>query len=400
MVLPVEVNGVSLNFIVDTGVNYPILFNLSQSDSLRFFDYEEIEIRGLGEGDAVKAIRSRNNAFRVGSLINTSQELYILMDREINFSSRLGVEVHGVIGYDLFKSFVVEINYRRGKMRFNRPESYQYRRCASCDETELHIIRNKPFLSGSIVQNEKEVPVFLLMDTGSTDALWLLEDEETGIAVPKAYFNDFMGRGLSGNIYGKRARLEAFSFAGFTLKDAKVAFPDSSSVKHVTDWGQRNGSVGGEVMKRFHMVVDYPNERLRMKKNAFFKEPFKYNMSGMELQHNGLRLVREIAGRFTNGIQMKKGLNGGVEFVLDRPTYQIELHPSFEIASLREGSPAAEAGLKEGDVILSINGKPAHHYKLQELNEMINEKAGKQLRLLIDRQGRELQFAFELKKVL
>ena len=46
--------------------------------------------------------------------------------------------------------------------------------------------------------------------------------------------------------------------------------------------GDRNGSVGGEVLKRFNMVFDYPNNKLHLK-NANFKNPFQYNLAGIEL---------------------------------------------------------------------------------------------------------------------
>ena len=60
---------------------------------------------------------------------------------------------------------------------------------------------------------------------------------------------------------------------------------------------------------------------------------------------------------------------------------------------------AAEAGLREGDVILAVNGKSIHRYKLQEVLKMINDREGKRIRLLIERLNNDLIFSFKLKDV-
>ena len=42
---------------------------------------------------------------------------------------RLGVPVHGIIGYDVFKDLIVEINYNTEKIKFYNPETYEYNSC-------------------------------------------------------------------------------------------------------------------------------------------------------------------------------------------------------------------------------------------------------------------------------
>ncbi|TRZ41445.1 aspartyl protease family protein [Robertkochia solimangrovi] len=403
IIVPVEVNGKELSFILDTGVSVPILFNITDKDSLSMGSFEEIELKGLGEGEPIRAIRSRHNRFKLKNIYNNDQEFYMLLNREINFSPRLGITVHGIIGYDLLKNFIVEINYRKKKLKFNNPEAYRYRKCGACETYRLDLIGNKPFLNASVaLGGNEDLPVYLLLDSGSTDAVWLFEDDDEGIHVPELYFEDYMGKGLSGNIYGKRSRLEKFSIGKFMLKDAKVAFPDSVSTKHITFRGNRDGSLGSEILKRFDIVIDYPYERITLRKNGNFNDPFKYNMSGIELQHNGVRIVKELEKRAAAGVTVDDGddsNSAGVTFTLG-DSYSISLEPALEIAEIREGSPAMQVGLKKGDVILSVNGRPAHRYNIQQLSEIINEKAGKKIKLLIDRNGTELKFAFELVKVL
>jgi C-terminal processing protease CtpA/Prc len=78
---------------------------------------------------------------------------------------------------------------------------------------------------------------------------------------------------------------------------------------------------------------------------------------------------------------------------------RLSLVPEIIVSGIRAGSPAEEAGLKEGDVILAVNGKRIHHYKLQEVMKMLNEKEGKHIRLLIERYNKDLHFSFVLRNL-
>ncbi len=400
IVIPVEINGVELSFLLDSGVNTPILFNLSENDSVDLRNVQDIYLRGFGDGEPIRALKSTYNRVKVKNIYNNNLDLYVILDQKINFSPRLGIPIHGIIGYDLFKDFVVEINYAAKRLKFYDPDNYKYKPCRKCDDFELTFYKNKPYIDLSAdFSGNKDVPVKLLIDSGSSDALWLFEDDQERVSVPNAYFEDFLGRGLSGSIYGKRARVDNLHVGKFTLKDAKVAFPDSTSLVFVKRYKERNGSLGAEILKRFNMVVDYPHGKLRLKKNARFADSFKYNMSGIELQHNGIRVVRELQSRYQSAIKNDDNNSGAVEIVLNR-TYAYSLEPALEIAEVRKNSPAEEAGLKTGDVILRVNGKDSHRYSLQEVMEMLQDKEGKRIQLLVDRKGRRLKFQFELKKLL
>src|SRR5690606_5249212 len=102
IIIPVEINGIELSFILDTGVNKTIIFNfLNISDSLQIKNTETIFLRGLGEGEAIKALKSTQNISKIGDAINIDQELYAVLNSNLNFAPRLGFPLHGIIGYDL-----------------------------------------------------------------------------------------------------------------------------------------------------------------------------------------------------------------------------------------------------------------------------------------------------------
>ncbi len=397
IIVPVEVNGSKLSFVLDSGVNKPILFNLTDQDSLQINNVSEITIRGLGEGEPIKALSSKGNTFQLKNIKNKDQLLYVIMDKSLNFSTSLGIPVHGIIGYDLFRDFVVDINYATKTIKFHNQDTYVYKDDKKRETLPLSIIRGKAYVNANVfIEDADNLPVRLLVDTGSSDAIWLLENDHIGI--PDQNYEDFLGKGLSGDIFGRRTKVNSIRLGSFALRDAKAAFPDKESFGSVKNLGNRNGSVGGEVLKRFNIVFDYGNQKITLKKNGMYKNPFHYNLSGITLQHDGVRYVSE---RITNGngvVKDEKGTFGNVQILLENKT-RLSLVPEIVVSGIRAGSPAETAGLKEGDVILAVNGKSIHRYKIQEIMQMLDEKEGKRIRVLIERYNRDLLFSFVLEEL-
>jgi hypothetical protein len=71
------------------------------------------------------------------------------------------------------------------------------------------------------MKNKLRIPVKLLIDSGSSNAIWLFEDIEKGLGVPKNNYEDFLGQGLSGSVFGKRSKIEGICLGNFQLKGRK-----------------------------------------------------------------------------------------------------------------------------------------------------------------------------------
>ncbi|WCO02242.1 aspartyl protease family protein [Psychroserpens ponticola] len=397
IIIPVELNGVELSFVLDSGVSKPILFNLAHVDSLQINKVETILIRGLGGGEPIEAIRSKQNFLRVGDAININQDIYMVFDNSINFTPRLGRPVHGIIGYDLFKNFIVEINYASKYIVLHRPDTYKYKSCKRCETFNLSFYKNKPYVTGEIEVDSTFIPLNLLIDTGSSDALWIFENEDKGLVpTENMYFEDFLGKGLSGNIYGKRSKIEKFKLKSFVLNNVNTAFPDSTSISFARKNIKRSGSVSGEVLKRFNIIVDYKNRKLTLKKNKNFKSAFSYNKSGIIIEQNGVMIVKERKNRSGLGFNDKSDSNIHVETVTH---YKLSVKPAYTIVEIREDSPAEKAGLLKGDIIVTINNKETHLLKLQNVIGYFKSKTGKLINLKINRNGEMMLFTFRLEDV-
>lgn len=400
IVFPVEVNGHDLNFILDSGVGATILFNLNQQDSILLKNVEKIKLQGLGTEDPVDAILSRGNRFVLNNIVSNNQKLYVVSNDNFNLSSKMGTTIHGIIGYEILKDFVVKIDYSKRKIFFYDPNSYVYRDCKNCESFDLDFFMLKPYIDVKIKLDEfseNETPVKLLIDSGGSDALWLFENSAPAIVPPTKYFEDFLGEGLSGTIYGKRSKIESLILGKFEIKNPTVAYPDSLSIVQATKFKDRNGSLGASILRRFEVIFDYRNKKMTLKKGSYFNKPFTYNMSGIELVYNGKILVKEL----DKGAISYKDLETGSDFkvTLDY-NYKFTFKPTYRINNLRVGSPAYEAGLQKGDVLIKINGEYTYNIELEEIIHMFYQKENTKIELVVERNGRDYQYSFKLKDIL
>lgn len=399
IVLPLEINGSKLTFILDSGVKTPVIFNLTSSDSLEVKDVEKIFIRGLGEGEPIEALYSRGNRFRLGNVYGPNENLYIVHDNDLEFSSKFGFPVHGLIGYNLLKDFVVTLDYIGKRITFTKPNKYRYRRCRKCETFDLEFHRGKPYIQGRVKVIEpmdKEMDVKLLIDSGSSDSVWLFEDKN--ISIPDNSFRDFVGQGLSGDIFGMRSKLKSFSLKSFVFNKSNVAYLDSLSTLYAKRFKSRNGSIGGNILKRFRVTFDYPNNKLTLRKNRNFNEKFGYNLSGIQLMHFGKELVlHRNNAAFTVSKDDETTESNTMSFGYD---YKYSLKPVYKIYHVRENSPAQAVGIRKDDVIVKVNGVYVYNYNLQELNRKFYGGDNKKVRVMVNRNGLELTFDLVLRDIL
>ena len=84
IIIPVTLNGKKLSFILDTGARSTILFGDAISDSLQLNNQVMTKIRGLGAGNSVDAIVSKNNRIKIkdiyGYNLITRKEFQITAD--------------------------------------------------------------------------------------------------------------------------------------------------------------------------------------------------------------------------------------------------------------------------------------------------------------------------------
>ncbi len=259
-----------------------------------------------------------------------------------------GRRIDGVLGYEIFNRFVVEFDYASKIVRFHEPQTFEY--AGRGKRLALTIEDNTPFIRATIATiKAKSFESKFLIDTGSTGTLnlnspFVVQNKLLEI-VPNTRAITF-GALLAGKSSGRIGRINNLRFGDIVVANPLVNFSQSTQgADGDTEYG---GIIGGEVLRRFKLVVDYSRKQIIFEPNRQAGEPYEFDMSGASLAA------------------------GGEGFKI------------FKVRTLIENSPATEAGLRVGDTITAINGKPTTEMTLEQIRRMFR-RAGQKYKLDIKR---------------
>lgn len=354
IVVPVILNEtLPLKFIVDTGVRTAILTQKTFSDILQLPYTRKYSIAGPGGEKIIDAYVTNNVSLRLPGVIGRGHALLVLEEDYLELRNYLGTDVHGILGYELFSRFVVQIDYQQKVMSLMTPD--KFRPSKKFTTIPIRIQDTKPYLLAPIsIDSGHTLNAKLLVDTGASHSLMLETDSDPRIHLPEKTVSGVVGRGLGGAITGKIGRIQSIELGNRIIRNVLVNFPDPESYfpdSLITSRVDRNGTLGGELLSRFTVVINFPQEKIYLKPNNQLKRDFYFNMSGLNIRAKGASLNL------------------------------------FEVSEVREGSAGQEAGILPGDLILSINNLPTSSMKLEHINALFNSKPGRKLKLVISRGG-------------
>lgn len=393
--VPLNINGAELTFLLDSGVNETILFSLDNKE-VNFNDVEKVKFSGLGESKDIEGLRSVNNKVFIGKdYADLQHTVSIILDETINFSSHVGIPVHGIIGYQFFANHAVQIDYNRKKITVYEDRKNLDKKLKNFSHFPITIEGNKPYIVAGIEQKHDKTDSKMLIDLGNSDALWLFPTLIENFSYNRPNIDDYLGQGFNGSIYGKRSRIHRLYLGDFTFEKPLTAMPDEYSIQNLKLVPGRKGSVGSEVLRRFTVVFDYPNASIYLKKNQDYRDPFTFNKSGLDIQHDGMTWESDVIKVETKKQNFSSdGTN--VYNASENFKYNFVLKPQYSISGCRKDSPCDVAGLLKGDRILRINRKKLSEMTLQEINEILKENDGTKLLFTIDRKGVEKKLTLTL----
>ena len=343
VLLPVRVNnGPTLQFALDTGAPFPGIVGGPHTDGLALKLGGSIPIGGSGSGGAAQGRVVRDLTFSLGPVELLEQAAVLIPWEEMRplFASPAEVYIEGILGYDLLRRYVVELDFEREILTLHRPDGFRYD--GDGDVLELSFTQRKPYVTAWVTMVDgAEVPVKLHVDVGQTAALSLIPGSAPGISVP-ANTVQSEGWGLSGRVDKLMGRVRELRFGRQRLADVICSFPLRG---HATAGG-RQGVVGLAALSRFRVFLDYPRKRMILERTAVTDEPFEADMSGAAFTPHG---------------------------------------ETYVLKRLRAESPAAEAGLQEGDLLVSLDGIPAGNLRMRDVQERLRARDGETVRVEVRR---------------
>jgi hypothetical protein len=185
----------------------------------------------------------------------------------------------------------------------------------------------------------------LLIDTGSNDAL-----DDSFVAQSTGPKIEIVGGvGLGKEFKFNAGRVSRLKLGGVSLEDVDAGAGGVALV-------------GGEILRRFTVIFDFAHTQMILEPNERLKDAFLFDASGVTL-----RLVPESG--------------------------------DFAVHSVMQGSPASDAGMREGDLIQSIDGLSSKQFTLHQV-QSIFLRVGAEHHLTVQRGNQLLNFDIKLRKLL
>ncbi|MGZ5441356.1 MAG: aspartyl protease family protein [Thermoanaerobaculia bacterium] len=267
-IVPVNVDGVPLRLILDTGMAGEgiLIFHREKIDT-SIGRWSPAEMRGAGPGGVVRAITNESGSFTVGNVAFEGQRIVVL-DSDIY----KGFPTDGVIGYSLLGRYAVGIDFAKKVLTLYDPDGFSVG--TDWDSVPMYFKDNHiPWIDLMIATgDESPVRISAYIDSASGEALELLRREANKFTLPKVTVKRLLGRGLSGDIHADDGTISRMRIGPHELKAIRAAIPLASVRSRQRD---ADAIVGNGILARFHVIFDYAHERLHLRPNSHFNDPFE-----------------------------------------------------------------------------------------------------------------------------
>ncbi|MDF2381118.1 aspartyl protease family protein [Nostoc ellipsosporum NOK] len=339
----------TLNFIFDTG---------SSGISL---DSVTADYFGLKPGAPEKTIRGIAGMRRVGFLHNRSLRFNNLTVDSLNFhvndytvlTEVYGEKIDGIIGYSILSRYILQINYDSLFIDFYSPGMIRYPKGGTLFKPQ---IANIP-IQAARVRDERATNSRFLYDVGAGLCVLFSSDfiKDSSLLKRRRRFYPKQGEGIGGKIDMQMTLISEFRLGPYKFRRVPVYIFDDQN--NVTSYPQLAGLIGNDLLRRFNCILNYPKREFYLIPNTHFREPFDYAYSGLELY-------------LINGV--------------------------ITVGDVAPGSPAAKAGIREGDHVLAVNNNFS-----QNLNQykIALQATGQNVRLLLRRAKQLINVELGIKRI-
>lgn len=327
-----SVNGLPALLILDTGSGVVTL------DSA-FAVSAGIE----SSGPHAHVMGARNVSMRLGAARSIRLGAAELTDASVaattafrDVQARLGHDVLGSIGWDLFRKYVAVIDYEARTVTLHDPESFTYHgRGTVVPVTTPHRL---PIAQASIVTRTRgTIDARLVLDLGSANYALRLSTAFVaahGIDQDTATVIGPFGAGVGGVSEGRLLRLPRLELGGLMIERPSTALSQATDGAFGNS-AQADGAIGVPLFRRTRMIVDLPHDRVILEPRARLDVPDSVDASGITLT------------------------------VDETPTRVLR------VAYVIAGSAAARAGVLVGDELVRIDGRSTESLAPYEAKDLL-----------------------------
>lgn len=252
-------------------------------------------------------------------------------------------DLAGVIGFEVFRRLPVKLDYERGRATLYDPARFRY--TGNGVRVPVELRGQQAAVRGRV----DDYAGLFLVNTGNRGSLTLSQSFAEQHKLRERYRSKVeavYGASVAGPLRGTLARVRTLELGDITVRDpvTMLSLTDAGAL------AERDvaGSVGNGVLMRFAATFDLPGGSLYLDKTASTGKPDTWDRAGLWVE---------------------RGDKG------------------FEVVHVVEGSPAALAGVKPGDVIVAVDGKPWAAVTLASLRDVFSSAPGRKVRLRMQAGG-------------
>ncbi|MBP7821461.1 MAG: retropepsin-like domain-containing protein [Saprospiraceae bacterium] len=343
-------NGIlPLRLVFDTGAEHSIIFDKIYTDAIGVdYDMRKVTIMGADFQSYIDAHIARNMTIDIGNIRAKYQNVLVTEQDYFQLSAYLGTTIHGILGADFIKNFVVKIDFRRNVISLSK-ENLNPTKLRKFTKLPCQFHNNRPYLLPKIntIKNNDAVTMKLLMDSGAALSLLLT----TNTAIPPKVVKGHIGFGLGGMVEGYLGRVDKLILHDeIVLQQLLTNFQEENKLTPKRD-SSKQGIIGNLVLDKFTIIIDYLNGNIYVKPNKGYNKVLKSDKSGLVIIASGKKLT------------------------------------DFIVYDIISSSPAEEAKIQKDDIIIKINSIPTTFYTLSEILGKFQGREGKKIKITYLRNG-------------
>jgi len=357
--LKVSVNGGEpADFIYDTGASITIL---DSAYAARLGLATQGQLQSQGAGATGTAAFSKLEVMRV---LGAGGDGVEVKDQKVGVLSLNGIlapffwrDVAGVVGYDFISRFVNQIDYDARVVTLHDPGTFRYTGSAT----------GIPFtLAGTVpavhMKLDGEYEGDFRLDVGSSSTVDLHSPfvKRYDLASKVGRTIEGMSAGFGGMFHSRAARMKKIQIGPYSWERPIVVLSGAESGALASE--DYAGNVGNQILERFRCTLDYERRLVYLEPGRRYDQPDRFSKAGLLL------------GRYGDTVR------------------SMEVLPE---------SPAAKAGMRTGDLVVTVNDKPILGYSPDDLEAMFeNGKAGETIAFEIAREGKKKKVKLRLEDLL
>jgi len=368
LLVQVRLGGVlPLTFIVDTGSPYSVLFERLYVEILGIPLSKAIKIAGADRSQLLEAFIARRVPLIIDDKLSLTKDIIVLKHDYFSLSNLIGTEVDGILGMDIFRRWIVDIDYRKNRITLRK--SLDDLKLARYTRHPLLLYQGKPYVRIPIdIQGDSTIEATFLLDTGAGVPIMLFNASHPAITLPTRHIRGLIGVSLGGNVEGYLARIHAVHFGGKQYPNPIVYYfiPDTISIDHTIEDPHFavHGILGNKLLSHYRIILDASSKTLYLR-------PYSRKVPQFEIDKSGIQV-------FASGADFK----------------------TFVIGYVIENSPAWEAGLRAGDQILWLGCWHHSLLSLHTLTKKLSGREGKKIRMKIKRGDHTYWVHFRLRQLI